>query len=221
MKIKNHKHIIVFILAMLATVVFYWWFIHSPYFEGFKNWSRDNLILYFLVLILIKIIGIIWPPIPGGVFTIASIPIIGWPLSYFADLVGSIIGSSVAFSIAQKWGWEFLERIFDRDTLEKIKNVKIKKHREIETVFLMRFFGGSVIEVVCYGAGILRVRFQNFLVASLLSHLAVGIPFFYLAGSVLGEVINGKGAIIGALALLFVIFLFYRLKHRYFEFDIK
>lgn len=218
MKIKAHKHLIIFVLAIIITVSVYFWFIHSSYFEGFKIWSQSNLITYFLVLVSVKIIGIVWPPLPGGVFTLASVPIVGWPIAYVADLLGSIIGSTIAFLIARRWGFEFLDKIFDQNTLEKIKNIKIKKEREIESIFLMRFFGASVIEVVCYGAGILGVGYRNFMIASVSSHIAVGMPVFYLTGTVFGEVLNSRGAIVGILAILFVIFLFYKLKHRYFEF---
>lgn len=219
MKLKTHKHIIIFVVASLATVLFYIWFINSPYFEELKNWSQDNLILYIIILLLLKIIGIIWPPIPGGVLTLASIPIIGWKLAYLTDLMGSIIGSSGAFFIARKWGWKFLEKIFDSSILEKIKNVKIKKQREIETIFLMRFLGGTIIEVVCYGAGILGIGYRNYLTATVLSHLPIGIPLFYLAGNVLSDVLSRNGAIMSFIFLCFAVFLFYKLKHRYFEFN--
>ena len=219
MKLKSHKQIILLVLATILTVLFYIWFTNSEYFAGFKNWSQNHFVLYVFILLLLKIVGIVWPPIPGGVLTLASVPIVGWQVAYITDFVGSVIGSTIAFFIAKRWGFVFMEKIFDTDALENIKKIKIKKDKEIESIFLMRVFGGTVIEIICYGAGILGVGYRNYLVATVLSHPPIGIPIFYLASSLLGEVLNQNGAIVSIVFLLFAVFLFYRLKHRYFEFE--
>ena len=79
----------------------------------------------------------------------------------------------------------------------------------------MRFFGGTIIEVVCYGAGVLGVGFQNYLIATALAHSVLGVPVFYIAGSIL----NGKGAFLSILFLCVAFVIFYKLKHRYFEYN--
>lgn len=197
-----------------GTLIFYLWFIKSPYFGGFVSWSQKNLIIYFSVLLLIKITGIVWPPIPGGLLTLGSIPVLGWPLAYCADLLGSFIGSSIAYFLARRYGLGFMRKIFDEDMIMKIQKVRVKPHREIESIFLFRFFGGTIIEVICYGAGLLRVRFSNYLIATVLSHMALGIPAFYLTHNILA----GRGILINlSLALIFVI-IFYTFKERYFEY---
>lgn len=101
MKLKTHKHIIILVVAAVVTLIFYLWFVNSPYFAGFKIWSQSNLAVYISVLLLIKIFGIIWPPIPGGIFTLASVPVLGWKLAFAVDYSGSLIGSSIAFFIAK------------------------------------------------------------------------------------------------------------------------
>ena len=214
MKLKNHKHIVLFVAMMAITLLLYIWFVNSPHFDIFKTWSKDHLVMYVSVLLGIKIAGIIWPPIPGGIFTIASVPVLGWFGAYLVDFSGSLIGSTAAFFIARKWGLNFIQRIFDQGTFERIMKIKIKKSREIESVFLMRIFGGTIIEAVCYGAGILGVSYRNFLVASILSHIPLGLTVFYFAGNIL----SGRGATVGVILLVILVFLFYKFKDRYFEY---
>lgn len=198
-----------------GTLIFYLWFIHSPYFAGFVVWAQKNLLIYFSVLLFIKIAGIVWPPIPGGLLTLGSIPVLGWPLAYSADFIGSMIGSSAAYFLARKYGLDFMKKIFDEDTIEKITKVRIKPHREIESIFLFRFFGGTIIEVICYGAGLLRVRYSNYLIATVLSHMALGIPAFYLTRNIL----VGRGILINLSLAILMVILFFKLKHRYFEYN--
>ena len=213
MTIKNHKHLLTLFFFGFGTLAFYLWFINSFYFAGFLAWSQKNIVFYYFILVSLKVIAIVWPPIPGGILTLGSIPVLGWPLAYSADFFGSLIGSSIAYSLARKYGLDFMKKIFDENTIEKLTRIKIKLHREIESVFLLRFFGGTIIEVICYGAGLLKVRFRNYLIATILSHMALGIPVFYFTRNILG----GQGILINLALIIVMIILFFKLKHRYFE----
>ena len=72
-QIKRYHHIIWLILGFVITAGAYYWFIKSIYFVDFLAWTEQHTILYFSVLVLIKIIAIVWPPLPGGIFTISAI----------------------------------------------------------------------------------------------------------------------------------------------------
>ena len=215
MTIKNHKHLLALFFFGLGTLAFYLWFINSLYFTGFLAWSQENIVFYYSVLVSLKIIGIVWPPIPGGLLTLGSIPVLGWPLAYSADFFGSVIGSTIAYFLARKYGLDFMKKIFDEDIVEKLTKVRIKPHREIESIFLFRFFGGTIVELICYGAGLLKVRFRNYLIATILSHMALGIPAFYLTRNILA----GRGILINLSLVIVMVVLLFRLRHRYFEFN--
>ncbi len=143
-----------------------------------------------------------------------SIPIIGWQTAYFTDFLGSIVGSSIAFYLGKKYGFDFLKRIFDAKTLEKIQITKVVSKREIEGVFVLRVLTGSTIsEAVCYGAGLLNIKYRNFLIGSTLAHLITGIPIYYFTNSLItrGDLTRNVVFILLAIPLLFL------LRKRYFE----
>ena len=119
MTVKNHKHLLALFVFGFGTLIFYLWFIKSPHFSGFVAWSQQNIILYYFVLVVLKIVGIIWPPIPGGLLTLGSIPVLGWPLAYSADFLGSMIGSTAAYFLAKKYGLGFMKK-----SLTKTRSVK-------------------------------------------------------------------------------------------------
>ena len=216
MKIKDYKHIIIFTVGLLVTIVAYLWFIKSPYFEIFKIWAEKNFVLYVFILVTLKTIGLIWPPLPGGLLTAGSIPVLGWLPAYLSDLMGSIMGASAAYYIAQKWGYKFINKIFDEVTIEKIKKFKIKKHREIEAVFFSRIFGGTIVEAICYAAGLLNINFKNYLTGTIASHVAIGLPFYFFTNNLF----EGKNFIISFLiAIAFIPWLLIARK-RYLEDDL-
>lgn len=202
-----------FIVAGIS-VGLYLWFVKTPTFKIFEIWVQGNLILFYLFLVLTKALAIVWPPLPGNLFTFASIPFWGWFVAYTADFTGSIIGSSIAFFLGKKYGYKFINKIFSGDIEEKIRRIKVRPNREIESVFMLKTIGGGMImEAVCYGAGLLNVKYKNFLIGSAISHVVFGIPLFFLAN----QLFETKNVFMVILLAIVSIFVVYKVKGRYFE----
>ncbi len=214
MKRQTYYYTFLFVLIFVATLIVFYWFFRSPYFLVVDTWVKANTLTYIIFLFLYKSIGVLFPPIPGGLLTLASIPFLGWTTAYLVDLAGSICGGIVAYYLGKKYGHPLLIKIFGEDLTKKIENTKIKKNREIEAVFMYRLaLGSTILEAVYYGAGFLKIGFINFLLGSILSHILVGVPSFFLANNVL----NGENIILTILitivGIVFVLFT----KGRYFE----
>ena len=215
MKIKNYKQIIYWFLGSVLTIIAYLIFINSESFVVFSDWASRNFALYAFFLYLVKVAGIVWPPIPGGVFTLGSIPVIGWVNAYGIDLLGSLTGSVIAYWIAKRYGLKVVSKIFDDITLKKVQRIKVREDKQFEAVFLFRFFGGTIVELVCYAAGLLRVRFRSFLIATVLSHLLIGIPTYYFADSLF----FGRNVVMAISFLIIFVLLFIFLRKRYFRYN--
>jgi uncharacterized membrane protein YdjX (TVP38/TMEM64 family) len=212
MRIARYSHVVAIALASALTVGAYVWFIRSPYFETFTAWSEANPASLFFSLVTLKIAAIVWPPIPGSILTFGAIPVIGWFRAYLADALGSIVGSTLAYWIARRWGMRLVAHVLDRASVGKLGRVQIPHEREFEAVFLFRILGsGALTEVICYAAGLFRIRYHNFMFASILSHAAVTIPLYYFGRGLFGErPWTGLLAFLGFLVALLV------LRKRYF-----
>lgn len=214
MKTKTYLYSVVLVLIFLATIIAFYWFSKSPYFLRVDTWIKANVVTYVIFLFLYKTVGVLFPPIPGGLVTLASIPFLGWINAYLIDFFGSFCGGIIAYYLAKKYGHPFLLKIFGEDIARKIENIKVKKNREIEAVFTYRLaLGSTILEAVYYGAGFLKIGFRNFLIGSIISHTLVGVPTFFLASNIL----NGENIILTVLitivGIVFVVFT----KGRYFE----
>lgn len=213
MKKSGKKFTVVMSAGFVITILLYIWFVNSTAFINFKIWSDENEHVLFISLIFLKILGIVWPPIPAGVLTLGSIPIIGWVPAYLADITGSIIGSIIAYGLGRKYGVSFLRKVLDDSIVDNIRSVKIKKGKEFEGIFFLRIFGGTIVEVVVYAAGLFKVKFQSFVLASIASHLVVGLPTFFLAE----EVLTGGDFLFAIISAVVLILFFTKFKNRYFE----
>jgi uncharacterized membrane protein YdjX (TVP38/TMEM64 family) len=193
----------------------YMWFIQTPYFSLFKAWAEQNVITLSIFLVIVKVIGIVIPPIPGGILTLGAIPILGWWQAYVLDFTGAMIGSAIAYYLGKKYGNKLLSKFFDQALIEKMEHTKIKKNRQIESVFLLRFlFGSTIVEIVCYAAGLLKITFRNFMIGSIISHVVLGLPTYYLANNLLELKNLWLSAAILAVGIPFV----WKLKGRYIEY---
>jgi uncharacterized membrane protein YdjX (TVP38/TMEM64 family) len=165
-------------------------------------------------LFLYKSVGVLFPPIPAGLVTMASIPFLGWFGAYSVDLAGSLAGGMIAYFLGKKYGHPLLLKILGSDLTRKIEKVKVNRNREIEAVFMYRIaLGSTILEAVYYGAGFLKIGFGNFLVGSLLSHILVGVPSFYLANNILQGSNIALTIILTVIGIIFVLYT----KGRYFE----
>ncbi|EKE06096.1 MAG: hypothetical protein ACD_19C00079G0001 [uncultured bacterium] len=203
-----------FVGIFIVTLAVFYWFFKSPYFLIVDTWVKANIILYIIYLFIYKSIGVLFPPIPAGLVTMASIPFLGWFNAYLVDFFGSLFGGIIAYFLGKKYGHPLLNKILGSDLTEKIGKIKIKKDKEIEGVFVYRLaFGSTILEAIYYGAGFLKIGFKNFLIGSSLSHIVIGVPSFFLANNIL----NGQNitftVILTIVGIMFIIFT----KGRYFE----
>ncbi len=134
-------------------------------------------------------------------------------MAFFIDALGNIVGSTITYYLGDKYGELFLKRIFGENIINKLRQVKIKKGKEFESIFVIRLLGANIVEMISYGSGFLKVGFTNFFFATLLSHAVVGIPVYYFAKSILSSANIFVSVIFGILFFVFI----WKLKGRYFE----
>ncbi len=210
---RKYSGWILTVVLFLIFALFYWWFLGTPYFQGFLIWSQRYWILLIVILILMKIVSIVYAPLSGGVVMLGMIPVLGWPLAYFVDYVGSMLGGSAAFFLGKKYGQKFVGKLFGPSLADKVGKIKINHSREFEVIFLMRLLGSSLSDFICYGAGIVNVKYKNFISASILSHPIIGIPTFYLSS----QALTGKMTWMSGILLILALAILYKARGRYLD----
>lgn len=212
--IKKYRNFLLIAVSALILSAIYWPFIKTPYFAAFVSWSEDNFILYFTILLLSKVVGILYPPMPGNVLTIGSIPAIGWKVAYLADLLGSILGSSIAYVLGKKYGMKLVGHLFNTEVIERINKVKVVSKNEAELIVVLRLiFGATFVEFVNYAAPLLNIKFKSFMLGTILAHLLLGIPMYYFANNLF----EGRNVFISLILAGLGIAIVVKFRKRYFN----
>jgi uncharacterized membrane protein YdjX (TVP38/TMEM64 family) len=210
--VKNSRNLLIVGSIGVLSLVAYFWMVRQPFFENFVEWAAHYFLLYFFLLVFFKALAIIWPPIPGGLLTLGSVAVIGWQYAFLGQVLGGLVGGSIAFFLGRKYGLWLLKLFFDQAVIDKIQKIKIYNHREFEAVFFLRIFTTTISEAVSYGSGLLKIKFRNFFFATLCGFI-FELPLFYLAESIL----SGRNFWLSGSLVLVAGLLFYKLKGRYFE----
>lgn len=178
------------------------------------HFIQAYLIVYIFILLTVKALSIVYPPLPGVAFTITSIPLIGWQLAYVIDIAGSTLGASIAFFLGNKYGYSILQRVIGKTIADKIGKIKLKQRNQIEAAIFLRFAaGGMLSDGLAWGASLIGFKYPPFIVGYLISHVITTLPIFYLVAA---SISFNSWIIITAVGV-FAWFIIFKFKGRYFE----
>ncbi|OGJ20482.1 MAG: hypothetical protein A3J60_02105 [Candidatus Pacebacteria bacterium RIFCSPHIGHO2_02_FULL_46_9] len=175
---------------------------------------QDHYILYVPAIFLGKILGLIIPIIPGGIFTLSAVPVIGWLPAYSIDLAGSVVAANIAYSISGRYGIRVVKKLFGQKITDKLSSIRVRPNRTVETACILRLAGVSLLsDALIWCAPLLKLPRWRFLLGYHLAHLVTTAPLFFLTERAIS--VNQAGYLL-PIALSALILLFF-LKGRYFE----
>ena len=171
---KNKSLKVLFtVITIIMTVLIVLFIIYGIRIGIFE--SPDNLVKYIekygvlapLIFILIQIVQVILPIIPGGASCLAGVLAFGPGLGFLYNYIGLCIGSIIAFFLSRKYGLKLILKLFKEETVNKY--VAYIKQKKFEKVFFWGIFlPGAPDDLLCYIAGISNISFKKFLVIILL-----------------------------------------------------
>ena len=171
-KTINLKYLVKFI-AILITIVIISFVCYGVKLGIFQD--KMVLIRYMkrfgiyapIIFILFQILQVIFPFIPGGVSCLAGVLAFGPLLGFVYNYIGLILGSCIAYFLAQKYGLQLIENLFKKETVDKY--LTYIQNRYFSKIFLVGIFlPGLPDDLLCYIAGISNMKFKTFFVIIIL-----------------------------------------------------
>jgi uncharacterized membrane protein YdjX (TVP38/TMEM64 family) len=177
----SHRTVIkIVVVLMLGAVIAAVWF--SPLREQL---TRDNIRAFVeqlrepwygpAVFVAVFALGCVFA-LPASLFVIAAGLIWGFLAGALYSIVGGLIGAVASFYVGQFVGEGLLER-FGRLGAVVARQVD---HAGFGTLLVLRYIPGIPFAVLNYGAGVARVRFRDFVLATL---IGMTPPMFVFAWS--------------------------------------
>lgn len=122
-----------------------------------------------VVIILLQMLQVVFPVIPGGIGMIVATLIFGIWWGFVINYVSIVLGSIIAFLIARKYGKPLVKRFFSKKLFDKYE--ALLDHQEtFDKVFLVSILMPiAPDDFLCYLAGITQMDFKKFVLILLLA----------------------------------------------------
>jgi len=175
-----------FLLVIVATILL--WPLISKLAEpggqqAFRDWADSVGVSGWLVVLGIQILQIIVAFIPGEPVEILAGVLFGTWGGLLLCLIGSVLATTVVFTITRKCGLPLPYRLFGKD---KVDNFKFfKDSQKVETAaFILFLLPGTPKDMLTYVAGVSRIKMSYFLIITTFAR----IPSI-ITGTIAGDVL--------------------------------
>ena len=137
-----------------------------------------------LVFILIQIVQVVIPILPGGVSSLAGVLLFGAGWGFVYNYVGLIIGSILAFCLAKRYGRALVQSIASERAYEKYSKW-LNTGKRFNWIFAAAiFFPAAPDDLLFYLAGLTNMTLKRFTITMLLAKpfsialYSMGLLFF-------------------------------------------
>ena len=165
---KNYTTLISILLLLILAII------------GFQSGifsSSDKMQLYLekagiwapILFLVIQIVQVVVPIIPGGVSCAISVIVFGPVYGFLYNYIGIVIGSTINFLLAKQYGKPFILKIVSIDTYEKYVSWT-EKGMKFDILFTLAIlFPGAPDDLLCLIAGLTPMSLKKFILILLLT----------------------------------------------------
>ncbi len=178
----NKKANILWLTAGIIIVVIFL----SPFiFPDYKKFITDLIQRspYFapVIIIIFRFLGVVLAPLPGAPVSFASMAVLPWQEAFIWNLIGAESGSIAAFFIARKFREPVVAHFAPLAKIHQWQD-KISERKQFWSFAGFRIATLVAFDFVSYAAGLTKLPFRTFLVATLLVDIPANLIFFYFGG---------------------------------------
>lgn len=164
MNFKNIMNWIVVIVIVIMISFFVYAFKNDIFAtnEHLQNFLNKFGMLSTIIFILIQITSVILPIIPTSIGCVAGIIVFGPMYGFWYNYIAVCVGSFLAYGLARHYGFDLVKEVIPPKIYEKYQNDS-KQTARFEKIFLFAmFFPVSPDDVLCYMAGLSKMRVSYF-----------------------------------------------------------
>src|SRR3989344_2397119 len=175
MKLKNIYsqnrfwiNLIVLLLGILA--VSFLFFLYEPVREITSNLDKIKIFLLnygdwaILVYVLLSIVVVVIPILPNEIVPIVGGAVFGFWVALVFGLIARIIGSSINYLLGTKIGNKLYKKLTTDKEEDRLN--KFTKKMGWQVIFISRFLPSTDTDLVAYAAGIAKMHYGKFILAS-------------------------------------------------------
>jgi uncharacterized membrane protein YdjX (TVP38/TMEM64 family) len=207
------KIIVLLALVILAIALTYFFVEHNLYKVFINKQKALRFLRSFgeysvLIFIILQILQVVVPPIPGDVSGIIGGYLYGSILGTVYSTIGLALGSCLAFGLARLYGLPFVEKALKPEKIKRYDH--FMTHQGAMISFILFLMPGFPKDFLCYIMGLSHISWREFILVSTFGRL-----FGTVLLSVIGSFVRNHQKIplmiiLGIVAIILILAYFYR-----------
>ncbi len=181
--------IIVLMAGSLVAAPYWWPLLEDP--QKLRDWLTGLGIWAPVIYVFLQALQIVIFVLPGEITQIAAGWVFGFGWGSALSVIGAVVGSSVAFGLARRFGPPLVHGLAGAATVARFDKL-MQSPRFIGSLFLLLLIPGIPKDILCYVAGLSALKFWPFIVIGTLARLP----------GILGSSLMGKALFQGDWGLL-------------------
>jgi len=212
---ESRRRVVVHLTVLAAVLVVgyllarqYLPFLRTP--EAFRDWLLAFGPWAPVVFVAVQAAQVVAAPVPGQVVGVASGYVFGLWAGTLYSMVGTVIGATLAFALARRYGRNYVERVLSPSVIGRFDDIVADDGRL--AIFLLFLIPGPPDDAICFLAGITTIPLWQLVVIALVGRLP-SVLLLNLAGAQIAS----EGLAIATAILLGVVAataVFYRERER-------
>ena len=179
---------------------------HAPFLldeAELREWIDGFGALAPLVFVVVQTLQVVVAPIPGQVLALVGGYLFGSVAGTVYSVTGVMLGSAIAFSLADRYGRPFVESVMHEDMLSRFDGFVDRVGIPGLVVFVL--IPGLPDDAVCFLSGLTHWSLRTFLVVIAVGRLPAYVLTVYAGGQLAsGDFLTGIAlvALVGALSVV-------------------
>lgn len=165
--------------------------------ESIKNYILSFGVLAPFVSFLLMVFQSLVAPLPAFLITFANATLFGWVYGALLSWSSAMVGAILCFYIAKFLGRDVVEKLTSKTALQSV-DAFFERHGRY-AILIARLLPFISFDIVSYAAGLTKIKFKDFLIATGLGQLPATLIYSY-AGQMLS---GGSKMIVYALLMIF------------------
>ncbi|MBS4749887.1 TVP38/TMEM64 family protein [Granulicatella sp. zg-ZJ] len=155
-------------VGLVLTVLIAIWVATGTYFKPtdqggmFETHLKQLGVFGPILFILIQIIQVVLPIIPGGAVSVSGTVVWGYEWGFVYNYIGIFIGSMIAFHLARQYGEFFVKCFVSDETYDKYMGWTRNEKRFSWILGILFFLPAAPDDILCMIAGLTTMSFKKF-----------------------------------------------------------
>lgn len=137
-----------------------------------------------LVLILLRLVSIVIPALPGTAYSILAGGLFGFTQGLIAIAIADLLACTFNFYIAKHYGRNLVQKFVGERFMGKVDSLN-QKYLEGNIFLVTAFLMTGLFDFVCYAVGLTQMKWQRFMSALVLSIFIAKPPLVALGAGIL------------------------------------